>query len=271
MGTTADSVLRLVGPHFSPNHTALYLERTLFLLAGFVWASRGNWRWDQSCGVGVYVARARCSQRAGAPGCWACPWARLVLLCWSDPDQQRTSQLLQPGRVWCGSAVAALAFIAIMAIGVVGFGWERLSNQATVLDRMAIWRSSAALWRDFPAGWRRPWRLLLALPGLSPAGVDHGPQPAPPTQSVVRVWQHVGRDWAGLDHLRPGRRVVLIEAALAPLAGRSHRMDGLSADRGRSSCRPGRRCCPWTGRCLWRLCQTWPHGTGPRWDYSRYL
>ncbi|MEZ4663550.1 MAG: hypothetical protein R2911_38910 [Caldilineaceae bacterium] len=49
-GTLADGVRRLVGPHFSPNHTAFYLERTLFwggLAAGAVGLRK--WGWITGC------------------------------------------------------------------------------------------------------------------------------------------------------------------------------------------------------------------------------
>ena len=44
-GTVVDGVRRLVGPHYSPNHTALYLVRTLFLGLGITLAAARWQRW----------------------------------------------------------------------------------------------------------------------------------------------------------------------------------------------------------------------------------
>lgn len=56
-GVVVDGVQRLVGPHFSPNHTTLYLERTLFVALGLALATPRRRRlWALAlCGV-VLVA-----------------------------------------------------------------------------------------------------------------------------------------------------------------------------------------------------------------------
>jgi hypothetical protein len=107
-GVEVDGVRRLVGPHFSPNHTALYLLRTLFLGAGLVFAclaaqrrharapqefARGRANWTEGVGrQGSGLARGRANwtgdmggqgqglagRSASAVGSWD-GWRRLAV------------------------------------------------------------------------------------------------------------------------------------------------------------------------------------------------
>ena len=43
-GVEVDGIRRLVGPHFSSNHTALYLERSLFLGLALLLMTARRWR-----------------------------------------------------------------------------------------------------------------------------------------------------------------------------------------------------------------------------------
>jgi O-antigen ligase len=193
MGTATDSVLRLVGPHFSPNHTALYLERTLFLLAGFVWASRGNWRWISLAALGctllaLLLTASRGAWLLGVPVGAAC----FVLLGGPQSGRNESATSARPSVVWL--AVAALAFMAMMAVGVAGFGWERLSNQATVLDRLAIWRSTTALWHDFPLAGVGPGGFYWRYPAYLPLGSTMDPNLRHPHN----LWLEYGSMWGAI-------------------------------------------------------------------------
>ena len=59
-GVDVDGVRRLVGPHFSPNHTALYLLRTLFLGVGLAAAcsTAGADKRAQGLGILLWAATA---------------------------------------------------------------------------------------------------------------------------------------------------------------------------------------------------------------------
>ncbi len=197
MGTTADSVLRLIGPHFSPNHTALYLERTLFLLAGFTWTSRGNWRWVGLAALGctsfaLLLTASRGAWLLGVPVGALC----FALLVGPGSAENESAASTRPRMARLG--LATLALIAVMAIGVAGFGWERLLNQATVLDRLTIWRSSAALWRDFPVAGAGPGGFYWRYPAYLPPGSAMDPNLRHPHNLWLEfgsMWGVIGLGW----------------------------------------------------------------------------
>lgn len=172
-GTDADGVLRLVGPHFSPNHTALYLGRTLFLGAGFVLADRGRGRllWVWGCVIVLGALLLTASRGAifiGLPVGLVVLYSLLAApangLRWPDRGSVRRLflwVLLLSG----GIAAGALLFLFR----------ERLLNSDTLLYRWQIWRATLQLWGDHlwtgvgPGGffWRYP-AYVLTLPQADP-------------------------------------------------------------------------------------------------------
>ncbi|HXF64067.1 MAG TPA: O-antigen ligase family protein [Caldilineaceae bacterium] len=168
-GTVADELRRLVGPTFSPNHTALYLERTLFLGLGLALARQGWQRWGMlaACGL-IALALALTGSRGalllGAPA----GVAALILLKPSIGNQLRR---LGRGPLLIGLGVGiGLALLLAWAFG------PRLLNSATVHERLAIWSVTLALWRDYllfgvgPDGFT--WRFPAYLPPNSPLDPD---------------------------------------------------------------------------------------------------
>lgn len=170
-GTSADGVLRLVGPHFSPNHTALYLERTLFLGIGFVFAVRppARWGWLAACALvlaALILTASRGALLLGIPTGLLLTWL-LHRLGGRGDERGRTPS---PWR-WLLVAVLALG-IGLLVLGIFQ---ERLLNSATLLRRLLIWRATWQLWLDhvwLGVGaegffWRYP-AYILEMPHLDP-------------------------------------------------------------------------------------------------------
>jgi len=174
-GTIADGVLRVVGPYFSPNHLALYLERTWWLGAGLLLQSKGALRrWlGVACGV-IGVALFLTASR----GAWllALPAGALLFgwLAGADlsgfwkPDRFRIPKLkyvLQGLRRCALSRHTVVSGITLAVLLVVMLGlrfinplWARFTNSATMAERWSIWQATFHLWQDH-------WLL-----GLGPGG-----------------------------------------------------------------------------------------------------
>jgi hypothetical protein len=124
-GVEVDGLRRLVGPHFSPNHTALYLVRTLFL------------------GIGLAAA---CSGRAGR---WACRPARR--------RADWTGDVLEAGDVSEAGSVSEAGVVAGVG-GVPGTRMARLvgawlwAASVLVLMALVLTGSRGALLLGIPAG-----------------------------------------------------------------------------------------------------------------------
>ena len=148
-GTSADGVLRLVGPYFSPNHMALYLERSWWLGLGLTLTWQGHrryWGWLALAliGLALWLTASRGAWLLGMP-------AGAVVF-------GRSSGLWQTGRyrhlphlpkrtVLMGLSVAIL--FAVLGGMVLGNTlWLRLTNSATVTERLVIWQATFQLWRD---------------------------------------------------------------------------------------------------------------------------
>ena len=203
-GTNADGLWRLVGPHFSPNHTALYLLRTLFLCIGLWISTQFGATSEQKCRAGkvfalsfsiiVLVALILTASRGalllGLPTGGVILWWQWVLSARAKSRSMRVHRTR-----FCSWGAGGLLTVMGVVIGApllwwlsasVGvlpralspqevLPWERLSNSATVLQRMEIWRATLRLWRDQmlvgvgPGGffWRYP-AYTLEQPLLDP-------------------------------------------------------------------------------------------------------
>lgn len=148
-GTWVDGVRRLQGLTFSPNQTALYLLRTLFVIGGMAaWygARRpipaGMWG---ALGLTALLALALTGSRGalllGLPAGLA--WAGLM------------GRRSRPAGTVAGAVAVgmerwmlpgALALILLGTLGLMGLGMgERLLNSATLLSRLAVWQGSLEL------------------------------------------------------------------------------------------------------------------------------
>jgi O-antigen ligase len=160
-GTSADGLRRLVGPVFSPNHMALLLERSLYLGLGLALVATGRWRtgWLAGCGV-MAVALALTGSRGALLLGMPAGLAALALL---GPGVGARLRRL-PRSWWLTGLV-----VGLMAAAALGWLlWPRLSNSATVQERLAIWSATLALWRDFPLFGVGPngffWRFPAYIP-----------------------------------------------------------------------------------------------------------
>lgn len=188
-GTTADGVRRLVGATFSPNHTALYLVRTLFLGLGLAWTWQSGWRrvggWLASAMVAVALAltASRGAILLGIP-------AGLATLAWLGRSAWLRSGL-GGGKRWMGAALLA-TLLALAAFPLA----QRLGNSATVAERLLVWQRTLRLWQDVPWLGVGPggffWRFPAYLAGAS--GVD------PNLRHPHNLWLELAAFWgvAGL-------------------------------------------------------------------------
>jgi hypothetical protein len=165
IGTPADGLLRLVGPTFSPNHTALYLIRSLFLGVGLALSAQGNARrvWIAATSIlalALLLTGSRGALLLGLP-------AGLITLAALRPALLRRLRPMPRSWRWGG----LLILLVIMGL----LGWilaPRLLNRASVGERWQIWALTLALWRDHwltgvgPGGfyWRWPAYLPLNSP-----------------------------------------------------------------------------------------------------------
>lgn len=164
-GTPADGVLRLVGPYFSPNHTALYLERSWWLGLGLVltWQGRQRaWGWAALAGIGLalWLTASRGAWLLGMP-------TGAIIFSWKAGLRQvgrnyRLPQLTKRTVLLGLSVIVILFLLGGMALGSPL--WQRLTNSTTVTERLVIWQATLQLWRDHwwlgvgPEGffWRYP-------------------------------------------------------------------------------------------------------------------
>lgn len=164
-GTHADGLLRLVGPAYSPNQTALYLVRSLFLGFGTALAARGVSRQAILAATGIIglallLTGSRGALLLGLP-------AGVVTATLLRPTLRR--RLLAPPHAWrLVRLVTSIAVILVVGIGLVWLLGPRLMNRVTLTERWEIWQLTLGLWRDHwltgvgPGGFF--WRFPAYLP-----------------------------------------------------------------------------------------------------------
>ncbi len=157
-GEVADGVRRLVGPHFSANHTALYLERSLWLGAGLWLGLRGRLRWLVGGGVVLAATALGLTVSRGALGLGVPAGCLLLGILWWQSSRTgwltwcswgRGASALGIALAVAAGAIAAAAAVLLSSATLPSLG-QRLLNSATLLDRLVIWRTTLSLWGEFP-------------------------------------------------------------------------------------------------------------------------
>lgn len=199
-GVDVDGVRRLVGPHFSPNHTALYLVRTFFLGVGLAaawraaggtamqaWLRRGRFAlWGATALVllALVLTGSRGALLLGLP-------AGLLILAWAALRGR-------PGLLrWLATHPYTRWLLACVVVALAGAGvllWDRLLNQQTLNLRIDLWEASLRLWRD---------HLLLGVgPGgffwTYPAYLLPGDTVEPNQFHPHNVWLEIATTWGML-------------------------------------------------------------------------
>lgn len=143
-GNEVDGVRRLVGPHFSPNHTALYLERTLLIgLAALVVTVRHR-RVALLAAVLATAAVLILTSSRGALllGVPAGLLTLALLALYRRPALVRWLRIRQDWLRWFWVGAGLLIIVIVL--------WqrERFANLETLELRIELWMAALALWRD---------------------------------------------------------------------------------------------------------------------------
>ncbi len=185
-GVAVDAVRRLVGPHFSPNHTALYLERTFFVALGLALGAPRRFRpWLLAVCAVVLSALLLTGSRGALLGVLA---GGLVLAALAVTRRPAIARLLRRRRVtlaWIGGATG------FVLLGLALWQWERLLNWQTVLLRGELWRAAFALWQTHPWGGVGPGSFFWSYPAFLPAG----PVVEPNQLHPHNIWLELGTTW----------------------------------------------------------------------------
>lgn len=203
-GVQVDGVLRLVGPHYSPNHTALVLLRTVFLgsglaIAAAVNAARGRADGKIAMALGGAVTMVLLALiMTGSRGALllGLPVGSLVLG-W-------TALRRQPGLLrWLAAHPTArwVASVGVIAVGISALLlWDRLLNHQTLSLRIDLWEASLRLWRDNLLLGVGPGGFFWSYPAhLSPGGASEPNQLHPHNVwlEVATTWGLLGFGWLG--------------------------------------------------------------------------
>jgi putative inorganic carbon (HCO3(-)) transporter len=174
-GVGVDGVRRLVGLTFSPNQTALYLLRALFVLIGL---ALSGWRFLGWIGVGtvalaLFLTGSRGALLLGLP-------AGIGMILWLRGVRPQPRTLL------------ALAIIGgIAAVVVVGLLGDRLLNSETVLRRFAIWQGAFDLWLAYPLAGVGPGGFFWRYPAfITTAALDE-----PNLLHAHNLWLNFATSW----------------------------------------------------------------------------
>ena len=188
-GVSADGVLRLMGITFSPNQTALYLLRTLFIGIGLL-ATGGLRRPALTAGCFLVAAALLLTASRGAL-LLGLPAAALVLAMAASRQERfllgkRTAVLL--------TLVAGMTVVVGLEIVLV-YG-ERLLNSETLHSRLLIWRDALALWKQYPLFGVGPGGFYWNFPAF----LQPSPAANPNLLHPHSVWLEYATGWgvAGL-------------------------------------------------------------------------
>ena len=217
-GTAADGVLRLVGPYFSPNHAALYLERIGWLGIGLALATHGwqrRWLWMALgvIGVALWLTASRGAWLLGIP-------AGALVFLWAGRLQVvRFVALRTEWRRWWVMA-AILALVIIGGIGLMAGQalWDRLLNSATVVERVQIWQATGRLWAEHWLVGVGPGGFFWHYPRYWLGGAESDPNLLHPHTlwlELLAGWGVLGLGWFLLLGWQVGRHLFRVRSQAA--------------------------------------------------------
>lgn len=163
-GVAADGVRRLLGLTFSPNQTALMLERVLFVCLGLAAAVRSGRRTLWLAGAGIVALALLLTGSRGAL-LLGIPAGGLAWLALQPAIRRR---LLR--RAWLVAAAGVGALAAVLLL--LG---ERLLNSGTVAQRLHIWQGALDLWAALPWLGVGPGGFFWRYPAFIPPQALHEP------------------------------------------------------------------------------------------------
>ncbi|HHW87457.1 MAG TPA: hypothetical protein GX400_14780 [Chloroflexi bacterium] len=185
-----DGIRRLVGPHFSANHTALYLERSLFLGLALVmtlrrWPGRAvrvaAWSAVLVVALALALTGSRGALLLGAPAGLA------VMGGWTLARRPAVRRWLRLRRRRLGLMLIGASVLALL---VMLWQQARLANVETVVLRLELWRAALALWRDHFWAGVGPGGFFWSYPAYLPVGAVEVDQLHP-----HNVWLEVAVTW----------------------------------------------------------------------------
>lgn len=231
-GVDADGVRRLVGPYFSPNHAALFLIRSLFLVIG-ISASAQRYRtgWVLIA-IGIFISLLLTASRGALLFGLPAGLTVLSLYAWRNQEKRITSpskREQQELKIWTrifrmfadfllfirvhprSSASKfqihlenlrplrlALPIAILLGLSARYWGWERLANSATLFSRFETWRAAFELWHHFlwfgvgANGFFWNYPAYLPANAISESGLLH---PHNLWLEVATSWGIVGLAW----------------------------------------------------------------------------
>ena len=192
-GAAVDGIQRLVGPHFSANHTALYLERSLLLgLALIVTLRRLPDIALQIVTWGAVLVVAGALVLTGSRGALllGAPAGLAVLISFALARRPARRRWLRLRRYRIGLVVAAMGVLVVL---IVLWQQARLANVETVVLRLELWRAALALWRDHFWTGVGPGGFSWRYPAYLPVGAVEVEQ-----QHPHNVWLEVTTTWGVL-------------------------------------------------------------------------
>ncbi len=188
-GVSVDGVRRLMGVFFSPNQTALYLLRTLFIGVGlshsvFICglAARRLW-WLLGCllvAVALLLTSSRGAVLLGLPA------GALVMAVAARGRPLAYKRF----RSWL--PLIGLLAVVVGLLLIVFYG-ERLLNVETLRIRLAIWQNALSLWAHFPLLGVGPGGFFWNYPAFLQPSATSDPNLLHPHS----VWLEYATGWGG--------------------------------------------------------------------------
>ncbi len=181
-GVSVDGVRRLMGISFSPNQTALYLLRTLFIGVGLLKARDSGGSaiaaWSLLTALALALTLSRGALFLGLP-------AGALLMIAAGRER-----IFGRGRLHNWLPPIGLLTLAVAAALLFHYG-ERILNIETLQTRLVIWRDAWSLWKEFP--------LLGVGPGgffwNYPAFMEPSPSADPNLRHPHSVWLEYATGW----------------------------------------------------------------------------
>jgi len=200
-GAAVDGIQRLVGPHFSANHTALYLERSLFIGLALIITLRRRpaialrvviWGAVLLVAVALVLTGSRGALLLGAPAGLA------VLIGFALARRPALRRWLRLRRHRLGLAAVTVSVLILL---VVAWQQARLANLETVVLRLEVWRAALALWRDHFWAGVGPGGFFWRYPAYLPVGAVEVEQLHPHNVwlEVTTTWGVLGLAWLVLS------------------------------------------------------------------------